>query len=454
MKIAIVGDGKVGYTLAEQLSKEKHDVVIIDSDASVLEKSQELLDVMVMAGNGASMHVQRMAGVADCELLIAATSYDEVNLLCCITARKLGCPHTIARIRNPEYDEQLLALSEDLGLSMTINPERAAAEEISRLLQFPSFLKRDSFYKSNVEMVEVKISENSPLAGLSLNQLPALFKQTALICAVDRGGDIAIPSGSFVLKPEDKITIVAPAKDLVKLMKLLNIAQQKVHSVIIIGGGRITTYLARELLAGHISVKIFEERLDRCEVLAEALPDALIIHGDGTSQELLTAEGIETVDAVVTLTGMDEENIILSLYAKHMGVKTVITKVNQGSYARLFSSRGIDSVISPKQTTANLIVRYVRAMANAGEGSVQTLYRIVGGRVEASEFIINDSTRHLGEPLSRLPIKPDILLASINRGGKVIIPKGADALQKGDSVIVVTAADGKPILDFNDIFRD
>ncbi|MDO4544316.1 MAG: Trk system potassium transporter TrkA [Clostridia bacterium] len=454
MKIAIVGDGKVGYTLAEQLTKEKHDVVIIDNDASVLEKSQELLDVMVVVGNGASMHIQRMAEVSKCDLLIAATSYDEVNLLCCITARKLGCPHTIARIRNPEYDEQLIELQEDLGLSMTINPERAAAQEISRLLQFPSFLKRDSFFTSNVEMVEVKISENSPLANLSLNQLPPLFKSTALICAVDRDGEITIPSGSFVLLPNDKITIVAPAKDLVKLIKMLNIVQQKIHSVIIIGGGRITTYLARELLAGHISVKIFEERLDRCEILSEALPDALIIHGDGSSQDLLIEEGIESVDAVVTLTGMDEENIILSLYAKHMGVKTVITKVNQATYARLFSSRGIDSVISPKQTTANSIVRYVRAMANAGEGSVQTLYRIVGGRVEASEFIIGDACKHLNQPLSKLPIKSDILLASINRSGKVIIPKGGDCFLKGDSVIVVSAADENPILNFNDIFRD
>lgn len=454
MRISIVGDGKVGYTLSEQLSQEGHDVVIIDSNPEVLEKSQSMLDVMVVVGNGASMVVQREAGVAECDLLIAATSSDEVNLLCCITARKLGCKHTIARVRNPDYDAQLVVFQDDLGLSMTINPERAAAQEISRLLQFPSFLKRDAFYKSNVEMVEIKIAEDSPLKGLSLVQLPALVKTTALICAVDRNGQITIPSGSFVLEAGDKITLVASAKDLVKLIKLLGIVQQKIRSVIIIGGGRITSYLARELLAGHIAVKIFEEKLDRCEALAEALPGALIIHGDGTNQELLLEEGLQSVDAFVTLTGMDEENIILSMYAKHKGVKKTITKVNHDSYAQLFANQGVDSIISPKQITANLIVRYVRAMANTGYGSVQTLHRIVGGKVEALEFEVGENTHHLGDTLAKLKIKPNILIASINRKGKVIIPKGADTLEVGDSIIVVTAAEGHPILDLNDIFKE
>ncbi len=454
MKISIVGEGKVGYTLSEQLSKEGHDVVIIDNNPVVLEKSQSLLDVMVVTGNGASMDVQRAAGVSDCDLLIAATSSDEVNLLCCITARKLGCKHTIARVRNPEYDAQLVELKDDLGLSMTINPERAAALEISRLLQFPSFLKRDAFYKSHVEMVEIKIAANSPLRGLNLIQLPPLMKATALVCAVDRNGDITIPSGRFVIEEGDKITIAASTKDLVKLIKLLGIEQQKIHSVIIIGGGRISNYLARELIAGHISVKIFEEKIDRCKLLAEALPSALIIHGDGTNQELLIEEGIESVDAFVTLTGMDEENIILSLYAKHMGVKKTITKVNHDSYTQLFSDKGVDSIVSPKQLTASLIVRYVRAMANTGLGSVQTLHRIVGGKVEALEFVVNADTKHLGMPLAKLKIKPNILIASINRKGTVIIPKGADCLQQDDSIIVVTLAKGQPILDLNDIFKE
>lgn len=455
MKIVIIGCGKVGETLADQLAHENHDIVLVDKNAAVLQSALNRMDVLALHGNGANMAVQREAGVANSDLLIAVTPHDEVNLLCCILARKLGCIHTIARIRNPEYDEQLTALSDDLGLSMTINPERAAALEIYRILQFPSFLKRDAFYESHVELVEIQLTSDSPLASLRIDQLPMQLKSSILICAVDCNNVITIPKGSFQLLAGDKITVLASAADLVKLFLPLGLKQRHIQAVLIVGGGRIAEYLTHSLLEARAVVKIIEQDPQRCLQLAEALPDALIIQGDGTAQDLLVSEGVGKMDAVVSLTGLDEENIILSLSAKHMGVPKTITKVNRSAYADLFSDRGLDSIISPKQITANVIVRFVRSLASSGQGSIQTLHRIVGGKVEALEFIATDATKHLSMPLSKLPLKSNILLACINRGGTVITPKGADTIEAGDRVIVITAAtSGAPILSLNDIYKD
>lgn len=453
MKIVIAGDGKVGYALSEQLSKEGHDIVVIDSNPQVLQEALDNLDVMVVNGNAASLEVQKKAGVETSDLVIAATSSDEINLLCCVLARKLGCKHTISRVRNPEYIEQVQFLREEFGLSMTINPELAAAREIFRLIQFPSFLKRDSFAKGRVELVELKIGEESALKNKQLDQIHEVFKIRALICAVERDEKVYIPNGNFVLRAGDKITVTAPRSDLAIMLKNLKETNYKIHSVMIIGGGRIAEYLSEDLIRSGVTVKIVEKDEARCIELAEKLPGAIIINGDGSKQELLIEEGIKSTDAVITLTDFDEENLIISMFADYIGAPKTITKINRTEYSHLFKDRGIGSVVSPKQLTAHEIIRYVRAMGNTSGGAVRTLHRIVDEKAEALEFEAVGTTRNLGIPLMKLKLKEDILIACINRRGKVIIPKGVDTIEEKDIVIVVTNAE-RTIYDLNDIFAD
>jgi len=453
MKIVIVGDGKVGYTLTKQLSQEGHDIVIIDSNRVVLKESQEELDVATVGGNGVSVEVQREAGVASSDLFIAATSSDETNLLCCIVAKKLGCRHTIARVRNPEYDQHIRFMRDELGLSMVINPEKAAALEIYRLLQFPTFLKRDSFARGSAELVELKLNEGNPLIDKRLEQFRNVMDVKALVCAVDRGGKVTIPNGAFELKLGDKLTIAADANDLVRLLKGLNIYTPKAHRVMIIGGSRMAYYLAQRLISGRIRLTIIEKKLSVCEELSELLPEATIIHGNGTDQALLLSEGIASMDAVVTLTGMDEENLIVSMYADYLGVPKSITKISRTEYSAVFENKGIGSIVSPKLLTSNEIVRYVRAMDDSAGVSAVTLHRIANDKAEALEFSVTATTPRLGIPLHELKLKKDILLACIIRARKVIIPAGGDFLQKGDSVIVVTGANNT-IAELKNIFRE
>ena len=453
MKIVIVGDGKVGFTLTKLLSEEGHDLVIIDSNSAVLRESQEVLDVAVVTGNGACVEVQRNADVQHSDVLIAATSSDEINLLCCMVARKLGCRSTIARVRNPAYDAQLRLLKEELGLSLSINPERAAAREIFRILQLPSFLKRDSFAKGRVELVELKLKHDNALVNKKLSELSGLGRLNALICAVDRDGEITIPSGSFELREGDKITIAADTAGLANLLRQLHVGIQKAQNVMIVGGSRIAEYLAAMLLRAHVRVTIIEKHRTRCEMLAETLPEALIIHGDGSQQELLLSEGIRHTEALVTLTGMDEENLIISMFGNYIGVPKTITKINRTEYSEVFADKGIDTIVSPKLLTADEIVSYVRAMSNTSGGSVVTLYRIAGGRAEAVEFFIKNDAPYLNVPLSQLALKPNILIASIIRARKVILPKGSDSMQKGDTVVVITPAE-RAISDLKDIFAE
>lgn len=441
MNIVIVGDGKVGSTLATELSQEDHDVVVIDTNNRVLENIAEELDVMTISGNGATLEVQKAAGVEDSDLLIAATSSDEVNLLCCILARKLGCSNTIARVRNPEYDAQLQFLRDDLGLSMTVNPEKAAAHEIFRLLQFPSFLKRDIFANGHVELVEIKIKPDSVLDGVKLSRFYEIAKVKVLVCVVNRGGEIVIPSGSFTLQTGDQITVTAATRDLAVLIKNLDIAKQRVHKVVIIGGSRIAVYLAHELAESRIGVKIIEQNPDRCRELSELLPNVLVIEGNGASSYLLRDEDVAGSDAVVTLTGIDEENLILSMYANHLGVPTCIPKINRVEYAEMLKDRGIETFVSPKLLTTEDIIRYVRAMENTSGSEVNALTRIADGDAEALEFVVDAQFSGVRVPLRDLAIKPGILIACIMRGSKIIIPGGADFMQTNDTVIVVTSSD-------------
>ena len=451
MKIVIVGDGKVGYTLTKRLSQEGHDIVVIDNNRSVLLQSQEALDVAVVDGNGASVEVQREAGVGSSDLLIAATSGDETNLLCCMVARKLGCRHTIARVRNPEYDQQTRFLKDELGLSMVINPEKAAALEIFRLLQYPSFLKRDSFAKGSVELVELKIKENNVLANTRLDQFRTLSNVNALVCAVERGGMVSIPKGSFSLQVGDKLTIATDAGDLVRLIKNLGVYTPKAQQVRIIGGSRTANYLAQRLISSKVKLTIIEKNEKRCQELSETLPEATIVHGNGTEQGLLIEEGIRKMDAVVTLTGMDEENLIVSMFADFIGVPKSVTKINRTEYNNVYENKGIDSIVSPKLLTTNEIIRYVRAMDDTTGGSVVTLYRIVDGKAEALEFSIKNDAPYNNIPLHKLRLKPDILIASIIRARKVIIPSGNDEIRRGDTVIIVTTTD-HAIAELRDIF--
>lgn len=453
MKIVIVGDGKVGFALTAQLVQEGHDIVVIDNNKKVLQESAEQLDVMVVHGNGAGVKAQKQAGVEDADLLIAATSADEINLLCCIVARKLGSAHTIARVRNPEYAEQIYFLKDELGLSMTINPERATAREISRLLQFPSFLKRDSFAKGRAEIVEMVIKEGSVLEDKRLSELYQIAKVQVLVCAVKRGDSAYIPDGSFRLMRGDKIYVTAPTHNLARLIKHLGLQTQKIREVILVGGSSIAYYLAADLLLNGIRVKIIESRAERCLELAELLPKALIIHGDGANQSVLLAEGIEQTDAVVTLTDLDEENYLISMYANYLKVPKVVTKINRTEFNDIFQDKGIDCVVSPKLLTANDIVRYVRAMQNKTGDSMITLHRIADDMAEAMEFPVTEETRHLGETLIKIRLRPNILIACINRRGKIIIPKGDDTIELNDTVIVVTTAEQR-INELNDIFED
>ncbi len=454
MNIIIVGDGKVGAALAGQLAKEGHDVTIVDSNPKVLTDTAEQMDVMAVIGNGASMATLKEAGAGEADVLIAATSRDEVNLLTCLTAKKLGVGRTIARIRNPEYSDQLVAMQEELGLSMTVNPEQAAAEEAFRMLQFPSFLKRDSFAKGQVEIVAVPVGKGSKLAGIPLFKLYEIAGANVLVCAVEREEGVYVPSGAFTLQEGDTIYVTAGIQDLTKLVKNMGLVEKRIRSLMIIGGSRIAFYLAKRCLDSGMDVKIIERDHERCIQLAETLPRAIVIEADGSRHDILAAEGLKSYDAVITLTGMDEENVVLSMLASHVGVPKVITKINRMEYADVFRKAGIGSIISPKGLCGAHILRYVRAMSSAsGEDSVLTLHTLVDGQVEALEFLVGPETRHQGEKLMDIPLHKGILVSGINHQGRSILPRGDSSFAAGDTIVVVTAG-GRRLSSLDDIFAD
>lgn len=451
MKIIVVGDGKVGLTLTEQLSKEEHDIVVIDKNPTVLQNSQETFDVMVVPGNGASRQVLLEAGAQDVDLVIAATSADEINLLCCLTAKKLGCTHTIARVRNPEYAGQLVFLKDELGLSMVINPEATAAREMFQILQFPSFLNRDRFAKGRVEIVELKVEKGCTIIGKYLHELHENAKVKVLVCAVERGEQVYIPSGNFKIEEGDKIHVTAETRDLTKLIHYLGIPLPKMRDVVIVGGSRLGYYLANMLIQSGVKVKIIEIDYERCLQLSELLPRALIINGDGCQQKLLNEEVYGKADAVISLLNIDEVNLVISMYAKKLGVPKVIAKIDRIEYMNVFKSFTEESFISPKNLICNDVLRYVRAVGNSGEGSMLTLYRLIGNQVEAIEFLAGKDTHFLGVPFSKVPMRPNLLIASIRRDDRTIFPTGSDCIQLGDRVLIVTTESGR-FYELNDIF--
>lgn len=451
MKIIIAGDGKVGLALTRQLLHEGHEVTIVDSNPVVLQANMYQYDVMAVQGNAATMEALRQAQVEKADLLIAATSADEINLLCCLTAKKMNSRlHTIARVRNPDYTEQLFFMREELGLSMTINPELSAAREIFHLLQFPSFLHRDSFAKGRVEIVGLRVDEGSRLEGVALHQLYKIAQVKVLVCAALRAGQVVIPDGSFELKKDDRIFVTARAVNLAQLIKNLGIAKQKVRRVMLVGGGHISFYLAQRLLDAHLSVKIIEQNPTRARFLAENLPGAAVVLGDGSSQSFLESEGLGVADALVSLTGIDEENIVLSMYAHSQGVPKVVTKVNRLEYNRMFEALDIGSIVSPKDLCSALIARYVRGMQNK-TGKILALHLIAEGNAAAMEFRVDEHTHHRGVPLKDVPLRRGVLISCISRGADTIIPDGTSSFEVGDTVVAVSTLDA-PVMQLNDLF--
>ena len=452
MKIIIAGDGKMGATLTRQLSAEGDELTLIDSNPKVLESSEERYDVMVVQGNCASMDVLEQAGAREADLLIAMAGADEINLLCCMTAHSLNPKiHTIARVRNPEYTDQIYAMRDMFALSMTVNPEKQAAAEIARLLRYPGFLKRDTFAKSRVEIVELRIEENSKLCNVALNDMNGIVKCKILVCAVLRNGKAIMPGGDFVLKEGDRIFVTASTETLTVLLKNLGVITHKVKRVILCGGGRASYYLAKQLQRSGIRVQLIERDLERCNQLAAILPDTCIIHGDASSQFLLESEGISDCDAIVTMTGLDELNMVISLYGTSCGVPQVITKLGRMDNANILGNLALGSVISPKELCCNIIVRYVRAMKNQ-TGAALTVHSIADGQAEAVEFLADDSTLHCGEPLKNLRLKKGVLVVCITRGARQEIPNGDSSFERGDTLIIVTNGE-KGIYQLNDIFE-
>lgn len=452
MKIIVAGCGKVGSTVTAQLAMEGHDIAVIDVNSDVIDDITNNYDVMGIVGNAASYTLLKEAGAEEADLLIAATNSDELNLLSCLIARKAGSKSTIARVRNPVYNSEMQLIRGDLGLTMVVNPEYAAACEAARVIRIPSAIKVETFIKGRVELMKFVIPDDSVLNGMRLAQLSGQVKTEVLVCTVERGDQVVIPGGQFVLQAGDIISIVASRDNGRKFFKAVGLEGKSVRNVIIVGGGTVGYYLAKQLDELGMQVKIIERNRTRCEELSDMLPNAVVINADATSRELLLEQKINTCDAFVTLTGIDEENLFLSLFAKHCGNAKIITKVNRMTFDEVLHDFEFGSIINPKNITADYILQYVRAKQNSMGSNVETLYNIIEGRVEALEFVIHEGAPVIGIPLAQLPTKDNVLIACIGRNGKIIIPNGRAVIQPGDRVVVVTSHLG--FQDIKDILED
>jgi trk system potassium uptake protein TrkA len=436
MKIVIVGDGKVGYTLAENLSKEDHDVTIVDKNPEALRRAHDNLDVMCIKGSGVSVNVLLEAGIRDADLLLAATSSDEMNMVCALTGKKLGAKRTVARIRDPEYANELSMLKNELDLDMIINPEQATALEIVKLLQFPSALNVESFAKGRVRLVEIKVTDDVPIVGMKLKKIPGRITASVLIGAIERQGDVFIPDGEAEIMVNDTIYIVGNTLNTFNFCKALGKCTLKVRRVMIVGGGRIGYYLSKMIIQMGMKVKLIEIDKARCLELSELIPEALIIQGDGTNTEFLASENLNEMDAFIAMTGRDEDNLILSLLAKQAGVQKVITKVARINSESLIKALEIDSIVSPRLITANHILQYVRGLKNAQTTSIETLYKTVNGQAEMLEFLVRQDRWYLNTPLKKLKMIKNTIIAAIVRKNDIIIPHGNDLLHLNDRVIL------------------
>ncbi|MBQ5976573.1 MAG: Trk system potassium transporter TrkA [Oscillospiraceae bacterium] len=440
MKILIAGGGKVGYSVAETLSAEGHDITVIDRDPEVIEHVSNTLDVICVLGAATNHETLREAGAAQADLLLAATEQDEVNMVCGITARKLGTRHVAARVRDPEYLHQTAFLQEALGLSLIINPEYECAREISRILRFPSASRVDTFSKGSVEIVEYRVPEGSRLHGMSLKELPRAFGARVLVVVLERGGEALIPNGDFVLRSGDVLSLSGSGHELRKFFEAIGQYRRPVKNLMIMGGGRIAVYLTRMMEDSGISVTVVERDEERCEKLCDLIPHASVICGDATRSDVLVEEGIARADAFAALTGEDGDNIIISMYARSSGVPKIVTKVNREHFSGILESAGLESVVTPKELVAQQLTRYVRALDNSRGGGMETLHRLADGKAEALEFRVGEDSKLAGTQLKDLKLKKNVLIGAVIRGGRSIIPNGLTALQPGDHAVIVTAA--------------
>lgn len=442
LKIIIVGCGKVGRTLVEQLSNEGHDITIIDKDADMIQQLSNMYDIMGIEGNGASYSIQTEAGIKDADLIIAVTESDELNLLCCTIATQVGNCAAIARVRTPDYSKEVSYLREKLGLALIINPELEAAREMARILSLPSSLEVNSFAHGQAELIKFKISENSPLDKLSVMDLGRKIDTNILIGAVERNGEVYIPAGDFILSAGDTISFVSTHRKAKEFFKQIGYNTKQVRNTMIIGGGRGAYYLAEFLLRDGIDVKIIDNDRKRCEELSTLLPKAVIINGDGTDQALLKEEGIEDVESFVPLTGIDEENIMLTLHAKQVSEAKVITKINRISFTDVIDKLDLGSLIYPKYITSEAIIAYVRAKTASINSDIETLYHMYNSKVEAIEFVVKEKSDVTDTPLKDLKLKNNLLIPCISRNGSLIIPSGQDCIKVGDNVMIITTHTG------------
>jgi len=451
MKIIIVGDGKAGFSLADILSADKHEVTVIDRNMETLKKTIQKLDVMYIYGNGVSTSILIEAGVKEADLLIAVTGSDEMNMVCCLTAKKLGARHIIARIRDMQYADELTQLTTDLGLDMVLNPERAVAREIIRILQFPPALAVETFARGRVDLVEIKITDKMEIIDMPLKLIARKYAHNILIGAVLRNGEVVIPHGEFTIKKDDIIYIVGRLAYLNAFCRKIGIFIPTVKDAMLIGGGRVAYYMGKYLEDFGLNYKIIERDHNRCIELAEELHSAIIIQGDGTDSDLLKSENIGETSVFVSVTGHDEDNLMSALLAKQCGVKKVIAKISHLNYYSVIQSLGLDNVVNPQHIASNNIAQFVRGLENAEGNPVKTLYRIVEGQAEALEFAVATDSHVINVPLKWLTLKPGILIAAITRGNDIIIPHGNDKIQAGDSVIVISTV--QRLTDINDILE-
>ncbi len=453
MRILIVGDGKVGHTLATELLREGHDITIIDQNEEVIKKTTDNLDVICVHGNGANAATLMEAEVGRADILIAATATDEINMLCCLIGKHLGAKFAIARIRDPEYGESLQVLQHELGIDMTINPERATAQEISRMLRFPFANNVEPFAKGRVELVEFLAREDDIIVGKPMKELTARHSDLpkVLYCAVEREGEVVIPGGDFIIEPGDRVHVAADLVTITQFFRHIGRSAKPVKDMMVLGGGRISYYLAKMVERMGIRVSMFEINPEKAKFLSEMLPHADIIEGDGTDQDLLEQENLEGMDAFISLSDRDEENLMTGLFAQTRGVPKVVVKTNRYAYKDVIATLGLENLVSPRIITCNMILRYVRARVNAHGTTVEKLYRLVDGKAEALEFIAKKGDPYIGIPLKKLSVRKGTLVAIILHKGKVIVPFGDDVIEAGDHVVIISTASG--ISDLNEVIK-
>ena len=453
MRILVVGNGKVGHTLADNLIREGHDVVVLDNDDAVLQKVQDELDALTVSGNGANAKALMDADVNRADIIIATTATDEINMLSCLMAKRLGAKYSIARIRDPEYNDAVILLQQELGIDQTINPERATALEISRLLRYPFASNIETFARGRVEMVEFRAQENDSVTNIPLRDLARKYRDMprVLYAAVDRDGEVIIPNGDFIIQPGDKVHVAGDVTTITAFFRYLGRNTSQIRNVFLVGGGRISYYLAKMIVPLGMRVTLVEINPAKANKLAELLPDVQIINGDGTDQELLEQEGLTDFDAFIALGSRDEENLMTGLYAVHSGVPKVIAKNNRVTYLDLLNGLGLDSIVSPREITCATILRYVRGRANGEGTTVEKLYKLMNGQAEALEFVAKAGDRYIGVPLKDLKLRKNSLIAVIVHMGRVIVPFGGDHIEAGDIVVVITRDSG--IKDLNEVIR-